>query len=260
MKLLVQPNDGIAPLLAAVKGAKKSVDILIFRMDWKDLEAALKAAVGRGIAVRALIAHTNQGGAQSLRSLEMRFLEAGVTVMRTADDLVRYHGKMMIIDLRTLYLLSFNFVHMDIDHSRGFGIVTKSAKVVVLTAADRDEDIIAALREGAHAIVQKSSAAETLREAIRAVAGGVVWIPATLRRRLTSAKFAAVSSELLTARESEIVRYVAVGLRNAEVAQRLAITEGTVKIHLNNIFGKLDVRDRVQLTLYALRTRLITLE
>ncbi len=138
--------------------------------------------------------------------------------------------------------------------------LTKSAKVVVLTAADRDEDIIAALREGAHAIVQKSSAAETLREAIRAVAGGVVWIPATLRRRLTSAKFAAVSSELLTARESEIVRYVAVGLRNAEVAQRLAITEGTVKIHLNNIFGKLDVRDRVQLTLYALRTRLITLE
>lgn len=130
MKLLVQPNDGIAPLLAAVKSAKKSVDILIFRMDWKELEAALKAAVGRGVAVRALIAHTNQGGAQSLRSLEMRFLEAGVAVMRTADDLVRYHGKMMIIDLRTLYLLSFNFVHMDIDHSRGFGIVTKSVKVV----------------------------------------------------------------------------------------------------------------------------------
>src|SRR5450759_11633 len=99
-------------------------------MDWKELEAALKAAVGWGIAVRALIAHTNQGGAQNLRNLEMRFLEAGVVVMRTADDLVRYHGKMLIIDRRTLYLLSFNFVHMDIDHSRGFGIVTKSAKVV----------------------------------------------------------------------------------------------------------------------------------
>ena len=130
MKLLVQPDDGIAPLLAAVKSAKKSIDILIFRMDWKELEAALKAAVGRGIAVRALIAHTNQGGAQNLRNLEMRFLEAGVAVMRTADDLVRYHGKMLIIDRRTLYLLSFNFVHMDIDHSRGFGIVTKSVKVV----------------------------------------------------------------------------------------------------------------------------------
>jgi cardiolipin synthase len=60
----------------------------------------------------------------------MRFLEAGITVGRTADDLIRYHGKIMIVDRRTLYLLSFNFVHLDIDHSRSFGIVTKSAKVV----------------------------------------------------------------------------------------------------------------------------------
>jgi cardiolipin synthase A/B len=99
-------------------------------MDRKELEIALKAASGRGIAVRALIAHTNRGGEPKLRNLEMRFLEAGITVGRTADDLIRYHGKMMIVDRRTLFLLSFNFVHLDIDHSRGFGIVTKSAKVV----------------------------------------------------------------------------------------------------------------------------------
>ena len=99
-------------------------------MDWKELEIALKAASGQGIAVRALIAHTNRGGESRLRALETRFLEAGITVGRTADDLIRYHGKTMIIDGRTLFLLSFNFVHMDIDHSRGFGVVTKSAKVV----------------------------------------------------------------------------------------------------------------------------------
>src|SRR5688572_10303642 len=99
-------------------------------MDWKELETALKAASKKGVAVRALIAHTNRGGEPKLRSLETRFLEAGITVGRTADDLVRYHGKMMIVDRRTLFLLSFNFVHMDIDHSRGFGIVTKSAKIV----------------------------------------------------------------------------------------------------------------------------------
>jgi cardiolipin synthase len=99
-------------------------------MDWKELESALKAASGQGIAVRALIAHTNRGGESKLRNLETRFLEAGITVGRTADDLIRYHGKMMIVDRRTLFLLSFNFVHMDIDHSRGFGIVTKSASVV----------------------------------------------------------------------------------------------------------------------------------
>jgi phosphatidylserine/phosphatidylglycerophosphate/cardiolipin synthase-like enzyme len=130
LKLLIQPHDGVAPLLAGIKGAKKSIDILIFRMDWKELETALKAASSQGIAVRALIAHTNRGGEPKLRNLETRFLEAGITVGRTADDLIRYHGKMMIVDRRTLFLLSFNFVHMDIDHSRGFGIVTKSAKVV----------------------------------------------------------------------------------------------------------------------------------
>ena len=63
--------------------------------------------------------------------------------------------------------------------------------------------------------------------------------------------------EPLTAREREIVRHVALGLRNAEVATRLAIREDTVKTHLNNVFQKLGVRDRVQLTLYALRRGLI---
>ncbi|MEO8051784.1 MAG: phospholipase D-like domain-containing protein [Acidobacteriota bacterium] len=130
LKLLIQPHDGIAPLIAAIKGAKKSIDILIFRMDWKELENALKAASGRGVAVRALIAHTNRGGESKLRALEMRFLDAGIIVGRTSDDLIRYHGKMLIVDRRTLFLLSFNFVHLDIEHSRGFGLVTTTSKVV----------------------------------------------------------------------------------------------------------------------------------
>jgi two-component system, NarL family, nitrate/nitrite response regulator NarL len=63
----------------------------------------------------------------------------------------------------------------------------------------------------------------------------------------------------LTDRESEIVRYVADGLRNAEVAQRLSISESTVKSHLNNIFQKLGLRDRVELTHYAIRAGLVGL-
>ena len=54
----------------------------------------------------------------------------GVTVARTSDDLVRYHGKMMIIDRKELYVLAFNFTHLDIDHSRSFGIVTKNRQLV----------------------------------------------------------------------------------------------------------------------------------
>jgi hypothetical protein len=96
MKLIVQPDAGIAPIVTSIKQAKKSIDILIFRLDRFEIARALAAAVARGVRVRALTAHTNRGGTKSLRKLEMSLLEAGVTVSRTADDLVRYHGQMMI--------------------------------------------------------------------------------------------------------------------------------------------------------------------
>jgi cardiolipin synthase A/B len=127
VKLIIQPEDSVAPLLSAIKGAKKRIDIAIFRADRKDIENALNAAAARGVKVTALIAHVNRGGADNLRKLEIRFLEAGVIVARTADDLIRYHDKFLIIDRRILYVLSFNFTHLDIDHSRGFGIITTNA-------------------------------------------------------------------------------------------------------------------------------------
>jgi phosphatidylserine/phosphatidylglycerophosphate/cardiolipin synthase-like enzyme len=130
LKLLIQPADGVAPLVSAIKNARKSVDIVIFRFDRAELEVGLKAAVSRGILVSALIAYANRGGEKSLRKLEMRLLGAGVAVSRTADDLERYHDKLLIIDRRVLYALSFNFTHLDINHSRGFGIVTKKAELV----------------------------------------------------------------------------------------------------------------------------------
>jgi cardiolipin synthase len=130
MKLIVQPRDGAAPLLTAIKKAKKSVDIAIFRFDRTDIEVELKAAAARGVKVTALIAYMNRGGEKHLRALEMRCLEAGIIVARTADDLIRYHDKLVIIDRNTLYMLSFNFTHLDIDHSRGFGVITKHKKIV----------------------------------------------------------------------------------------------------------------------------------
>jgi phosphatidylserine/phosphatidylglycerophosphate/cardiolipin synthase-like enzyme len=126
MKLIIEPADGVAPLLAAIKSAKKSVEIAIFRFDRKDIEQALMAAAARGVRVTALIAFTNRGGEPGLRKLELRFLDAGIIVARTADDLVRYHGKYILIDRRVLYVLSFNFTRVDIDHSRGFGVVTRA--------------------------------------------------------------------------------------------------------------------------------------
>ncbi len=130
MKLIVQPDAGIAPIVTAIKQAKKSIDILIFRLDRSEITQALEAAVSRGVRVRALTAHTNRGGTKSLRKLEMRLLEAGVTVSRTADDLVRYHGKMMIVDQRLLHVYGFNFTGLDIAKSRSFGVISKNKKLV----------------------------------------------------------------------------------------------------------------------------------
>ena len=127
MKLIIEPTDGVAPLLSAIKNAKKSIEIAIFRFDRKDVATELKAAADRGVRVTALIVFANRGGEQNLRKLELRFLDAGIIVARTSDDLIRYHGKYILIDRRVLYMLSFNFTHVDIDRSRGFGIVTTNA-------------------------------------------------------------------------------------------------------------------------------------
>jgi len=130
MKLIIQPDTGLVPIVSAIKQARKSIDILIFRLDRKEIARALADAVVRGVHVRALTAHQNRGGTKSLRKLEMELLEAGVTVSRTADDLVRYHGKMLIVDARILHVYGFNFTRLDIEKSRSFGIITKNKKVV----------------------------------------------------------------------------------------------------------------------------------
>jgi phosphatidylserine/phosphatidylglycerophosphate/cardiolipin synthase-like enzyme len=130
MKLIVQPDAGVAPILAAIKRARKSVDVVVFRLDYTEMADALAGAVKRGVTVRALIAHTNSGSEKSLRKLELRLLEAGVTVSRTADDLVRYHGKLMIVDGRILHVYGFNFTWLDMTRSRSFGVVTRNRRFV----------------------------------------------------------------------------------------------------------------------------------
>jgi two-component system NarL family response regulator len=131
--------------------------------------------------------------------------------------------------------------------------------VVVVTASERAEDALAAIRSGARAVVFKRFAIETLMDAIDAVAEGNVWIPPALQKHLTE-RLLEPPEEPLTPREREIVRHVARGLRNAEVAEKLSISEVTVKTHLNNIFQKLGVRGRTALALYAIRLGIIGVE
>ena len=129
MELIVQPGAGAKPILTAIDKAQSSLDIVIFRFDLKPVEKAIEAAVKRGVAVRALIAHTNSGGDKRLRQLELRMLDAGVSVTRTADDLTRYHGKLMIVDREELHLYGFNFTGLDLK-SRSLGLVVRERRFV----------------------------------------------------------------------------------------------------------------------------------
>jgi DNA-binding NarL/FixJ family response regulator len=203
-------------------------------------------------AIRVLIADDHALFREGLNAL--LDLENGVKVVgevERADDIAptlkRTPSDVLLLDLQ-----------MDRSMVNDVESLARLTKVIVLTGTARVDDMVTAFRLGARAIVQKTHAADTLIKAIRAVADGLVWMPPALQRELTAAP-APIPYEQLTAREREIVRYVAVGYRNGEVGKRLSIAEGTVKAHLNNIFQKLDVRDRVELTLYALRTGLIAI-
>lgn len=129
MKIIIQPDAGVAPVVKAIRNAKTSLSICVFRFDREEIEKALAAAVQRGVSVNALIAHTNRGGEGALRKLEQRFLAAGVTVSRTGDDLLRYHAKYLVTD-NELHVFGFNFTRLDIDKSRSFALSTKDKRTV----------------------------------------------------------------------------------------------------------------------------------
>jgi cardiolipin synthase len=139
MELLVQPRDGLQPVLKAIRRARKSIEIVIFRFDQAEVRHALVEAVQRGVAVRALISYTNRGGEKKLRKLESDFLANGIIVARTSDDLPRYHGKMLLVDRKRLYVLSYNFTSIDL-RSRGFALATNNARLVREAVALFDAD------------------------------------------------------------------------------------------------------------------------
>lgn len=134
-------------------------------------------------------------------------------------------------------------------------------RVLVLTAAVDDEQVVAVLRHGAHGLVLKETAPDRLVEAVRRVhAGGQELDPALVTRAVENLvqrdRAAREVARLLTPREREIVGMVTSGLRNRALAERLGISEGTVKIHLHRIYEKLGVSGRLELVLFAQKHQL----
>ena len=129
-------------------------------------------------------------------------------------------------------------------------------KVVLLTASLDDARLLEAFRLGASGLVLKESAPRLLVQSVRQVANGEQsWngkaIAGALRLVLQREQAVAAASSVLTARELEVTRMVASGLRNKEIAARLEITEGTVKFHLHGIYEKLQIDGRYALMSYA---------
>lgn len=131
-----------------------------------------------------------------------------------------------------------------------------ATRVVLLTAELEDDQLLEAIRAGARGVVLKDMAPQLLVEAVRTVLAGGQWLEKGLGGRaltklLQRERGLKEATSRLTPREMEIVRMVAQGLRNRAIAERVHITEGTVKVHLHNIYEKLGIDGRVELTLYA---------
>jgi len=144
-----------------------------------------------------------------------------------------------------------------------------AARVLILTTFDSDEYVYEALRAGASGFLLKDAPAEQLIAAIRSVAAGDALIDPAVTRRLigtftralrpTPDVSDAVPARLasLTARELDVLRLIAAGLSNAEIAARLVVEESTVKSHVGRVLTKLDLRDRVQAVVVAYETGLV---
>ena len=156
-------------------------------------------------------------------------------------------------------------VLMDIRMPRLDGIAATAqlrdtaAAILVLTTFGEDEVLWGAVEAGAAGFVLKDSSAEDLIAAVRAVAGGAAWFdpgvaPRVLeryRRVVAPATRDAARLELLTEREHDVLRLMARGATNAEIAAALHVAEATVKTHVGSIFMKLDVRDRAAAIVFA---------
>ncbi|WP_409492215.1 response regulator [Amycolatopsis sp. cmx-11-12] len=129
-------------------------------------------------------------------------------------------------------------------------------RIVMLTTFDDDEYVVQALRAGAAGYLLKDLPADELADAIRLAHAGITQLDTSVARRLAAAAPSAeparpAPAEVLTSRETAVLRLVAVGSTNREIAARLYLSEGTVKNHISRILGRLGLRDRTQAAIYA---------
>ncbi|HWD83205.1 MAG TPA: response regulator transcription factor [Kribbella sp.] len=180
----------------------------------------------------------------------------GIDVVAAASDgreavaLVAEHDPdVLLVDLRMPTMDGVEATRLvRTDHPR--------TEVVVLTTYSDDESVLSALRAGARGFLTKDADAESIGRALEAAADGQSILDADVQRRLiegTTAKPVPVTDSGLTPRELEVLRLIAEGLSNTEIARHLVVSEATVKTHINHLFAKANLRDRAQAVAYAYR-------
>ncbi|HKZ85208.1 MAG TPA: response regulator transcription factor [Anaerolineae bacterium] len=133
-------------------------------------------------------------------------------------------------------------------------------EVIALTSVLEDEKVIGAVRAGAIGYLLKDTEADDLRRAIKAAANGQVQLSPKAAARLMREVRAPDSPEALTERETDVLRLLAQGKSNKEIAHQLSLSEKTVKTHVSNILAKLGVPSRTQAALYAVRIGLVSID
>jgi len=179
--------------------------------------------------------------------------EAVALAERRAPDVILMDIRMPVLD--------------GVEATRRLVAAGSPARILVLTTFDLDEYVHAAIRAGASGFLLKDVTPAKLIEAIRVVASGDALLAPSVTRRLlerlaTTLPQRDQSSEALgelTARETEVLRLLAGGLSNAEIAAELVVSEATVKTHISSVLRKLGLRDRVQAVIVAYETGLVTL-
>ena len=205
-------------------------------------------------SIRVLIADDQRVVREGL-SMLVGLIE-GVKVIGTASDGIE------AVDLANaekpdVVLMDLQMPNMDgAEATRRIRAALPGTQALVLTTYADDESLFPALQAGARGYLTKAASAEEIEQAIKAVAAGRTHLDPAVQRRLVDAVVsssvpAAAPPDDLTAREVEILRLIAAGLSNGEIAAALVVSGATVKTHVNHIFAKTGARDRAQAVRYA---------
>jgi DNA-binding NarL/FixJ family response regulator len=213
-------------------------------------------------AIRVLVADDQRVVREGLEML-LRLLP-GIEVVGSAsdgDEAVALAGRLR----PDVVLMDLGMPRCDgVEATRRLRERLPATHVLVLTTYADDRSVVTALRAGARGFLTKDAGADQIEQALRAVMRGEAAIDPAVQHHVVAAVVATGAGEAaeeplpdgLTPREAEVMSLIAAGLSNAEIADRLVITEATVKSHVNHLFGKTGVRDRAQAVAYAYRNGL----